>query len=177
MLLEYHNYTEHAHIVINVARVRPHNWTLGSSMDDMRFCCFHVSQLGWEKLKELQLNVVTAFVAGQDVFAVLPTGYGKSLCFACLQLLFDHLYQLEDSQGSIVIVVTPLTAIIRPGKSSLVSLFFYGIKVPTIKSTFVALGSPTESEHRLLLLLGGIISTAYTVHCGILQESLGSYIN
>ena len=52
-----------------------------------------------------------------------------------------------------MIVVTPLTAIIRPGKSSLVSLFFYGIKVATIKSTFVALGSPTESEHRLLLYL------------------------
>ena len=127
-----------------------------------------MSQLGWEKLKELQLNVITAFVAGLGVFAVLPTGYGKSLCFAC---------QLEDSQGSIVIVVMPLTAIIRPVKSSLVSLFFYGIKVATIKFTFVALGSPTESEHRLLLLLGGIISTAYTVHCGILHESLGSYIN
>ena len=64
-----------------------------------------------------------------------------------------------------------LTAIIRPGKSSLVSLF-YAIKVATVKSAFVVLGSPTESEHRLLLLLGDIISTAYTVHCGILHESL-----
>ena len=117
-----------------------------------------MSQLGWEKSKELKLKVITVFVAGQDVFAVLPTGYGKSLCYACLPLLFDHLYQLEDSQRSIVIVVTPLTAITRIGKSSLVSLF-YAIKVVTIKSAFMALGSPTESEHRLLLLLGNIIST------------------
>ena len=136
-----------------------------------------MSQLGWEKLKELQLKVITAFVASQDIFAVLSTGYGKSLCYACLPLLFDHLYQLEDSQRSIVIVVTPspLTAITRPGKSSLVSLF-YAIKVATIKSVFMAL-SPTQSEHRLLLLLGDIISTAYTVHCRILHESPGSYIN
>ena len=96
-------------------------------------------QLGWEKLKELQLKVITALVAGQDIFAVLPTGYGNSLCYACLPLLFDHLYQLEDSQRSIVIVVMPLTAIIRPGKSSLVSLF-YAIKLATIKSASVALG-------------------------------------
>ena len=83
-------------------------------MDDIRdSAAFAMSQLGWEKLKELQLKVITAFVAGRDVFAVLPTGYGKSLCYTCLLLLFDHLYQLEDSQRSIVIVVMPLTAIME----------------------------------------------------------------
>ena len=75
------------------SRVHPHNWTQGSCMDDIRYStAFAVSQLGWEKLKELQLKVITTFVAGQDVFSVLPTDYGKSLCYACLPLLFDHLY-------------------------------------------------------------------------------------
>ena len=37
-----------------------------------------------------QLEVVEAFVKGRDVIAVLPTGYGKSLCFACLPLVFDR---------------------------------------------------------------------------------------
>jgi len=33
--------------------------------------------LGYSSLKEEQLKVVTAFLEGRDVFAVLPTGYGK----------------------------------------------------------------------------------------------------
>ena len=33
--------------------------------------------------------MVEAFVKGRDVFAVLPTGYGKSLCLDCLPLVFD----------------------------------------------------------------------------------------
>ena len=82
-------------------------------MDIRDSAALAVSQLGWEKLKELQLKAITAFVAGQDIFAVLPTDYGKSLCYACLPLLFDHHYQLEDSQRSIVIVVTPLTAVME----------------------------------------------------------------
>ena len=31
------------------------------------------------------------FVNGRDMFAVLPTGYGKTLCYACLPLIFDEL--------------------------------------------------------------------------------------
>ena len=37
-------------------------------------------------LKEEQKTVITSFVLGRDVFAVLPTGFGKSLCFACLPI-------------------------------------------------------------------------------------------
>ena len=35
-------------------------------------------------LKEEQLQVIVQFVLGRDVFAVLPTGYGKSLCYQSL---------------------------------------------------------------------------------------------
>ena len=35
-------------------------------------------------LKEEQKTVITSFVEGRDVFAVLPTGFGKSLCYTCL---------------------------------------------------------------------------------------------
>ena len=49
-------------------------------------------QLEYDTLKNLQLKVFMSFLAGRDVFAILPTGYGKSLCYALLQLLFDRLY-------------------------------------------------------------------------------------
>ncbi len=46
---------------------------------------------------------------GNDVFGVLPTGYGKSLCCAVLPDLLDTL--LQPAEPSIVVIVTPLTAI------------------------------------------------------------------
>ena len=42
---------------------------------------FALAQLGYQKL---QAKVLNAFVGGRDVFVALPTGYGKSLCFALL---------------------------------------------------------------------------------------------
>ena len=34
---------------------------------------------------------IKSFVEGNDVLVILPTGYGKSLCFALLPLVFDYL--------------------------------------------------------------------------------------
>ena len=50
-----------------------------------------VQQLGYANVKSEQLKVVTGIVEGRDVFVVLPTGYGKSLCYACLPIVFDQL--------------------------------------------------------------------------------------
>ena len=66
---------------------------------------------GWV-IKSEQLQIVEAFVTGHDVFGVLPTGYGKSLCYACLPAVFDHL--LEKPNGfSIVLVVSSLVALMK----------------------------------------------------------------
>lgn len=48
-----------------------------------------VAVLGLESLKEHQMEAVTAFMSGSDVFVALPTGYGKSIIYAILPLLFD----------------------------------------------------------------------------------------
>ena len=75
-----------------------------------------VHQLGYANVKSEQLKVVAEIVEGRDVFAVLPTGYGKSLCFACLPLVFDQLQgngYIEERAQSLVVVVTPLTAIME----------------------------------------------------------------
>ena len=74
---------------------------------------YAVERLGFTEIKSLQLEVVLAIATGQDVFGVLPTGYGKSLCYACLPILFDQLRKAQEEQHSIVIVVSPLTAIIE----------------------------------------------------------------
>ena len=34
-------------------------------------------RLGYSGLKDLQMDVVIGIASGRDVFAVLPTGYGK----------------------------------------------------------------------------------------------------
>ena len=46
-----------------------------------------LDRLGYEKLKEEQEKVLIAFLGGRDIFAALPIGYGKSLCFALLPLI------------------------------------------------------------------------------------------
>ena len=40
-------------------------------------------------MKEKQLEAMATFISGRDVFVSLPTGYGKSLIFALLPLVFD----------------------------------------------------------------------------------------
>lgn len=62
-------------------------------------------------LKEEQRKVINAFIHGDDVFAVLPTGFGKSLCYGCLPLVFDEIRR--DGISSVIVVITPLTAIMK----------------------------------------------------------------
>ncbi len=67
-------------------------------------------RLGIPSVKQEQLEVVLGIIRG-DVFVILPTGFGKSACFQCLPFLFD---QLDPSGApSIVVIVTPLTAIMK----------------------------------------------------------------
>jgi bloom syndrome protein len=40
-------------------------------------------------LKEKQLEAIMAFMSGRDVFVSLPTGYGKSLIYGLLPLIYD----------------------------------------------------------------------------------------
>ena len=62
-------------------------------------------------LKDEQRAVITSFVQGNDVMAILPTGCGQCLCYTSLLMIFDELK--SDNIKIIIIVITPLTAIIK----------------------------------------------------------------
>ena len=72
------------------------------------------SSLGYPTVRKQQLRVLLSYIRGNDVFAVLPTGYGKSLCYAILPLVFE----LLGTKDSVVVVISPLTAIIKDQVSS-----------------------------------------------------------
>ena len=52
--------------------------------------------------------MISSAVRGQGVFAVLPTGFGKSFCFSVLPYVHDQLF--PGHGASIVLVITPSTA-------------------------------------------------------------------
>ena len=49
-----------------------------------------VKELGYHQPTDDQAEALQKFVSGHDVFISLPTGSGKSLCFACVSLVFDN---------------------------------------------------------------------------------------
>ena len=66
-------------------------------------------RLGYTKLKDEQFRTVRDVLSGLDTFVSLPTGYGKSLCYAILPWAFDELRNTE--KASIVLVVSPLVSL------------------------------------------------------------------
>jgi len=78
-------------------------------------------------LKPKQREAIESFASGRDLFVSLPTGYGKSIIYAILPLLFDKLrgtasyhqyhfvifalFAATGTKGSIVVCISPLTSI------------------------------------------------------------------
>lgn len=71
--------------------------------------------LGIEMLTGDQERAVCEFAGGRDVFVCLPTGSGKSFCFALLPLVFDL---IRGRPGSICLVVSPIIALMKDQVSS-----------------------------------------------------------
>ena len=58
---------------------------------------------GFESFRPLQQEIIHDVLAGQDIFAVLPTGGGKSLCFQLPAL----------ARPGLTVVVSPLIALMK----------------------------------------------------------------
>ena len=46
-------------------------------------------QLGYEGVKDKQMEAILAVVRGKDTFVSLPTGFGKSMIYGVLPVVFD----------------------------------------------------------------------------------------
>ena len=70
------------------------------------------ARMGYFTLKDEQLRIAADVLGGRDGFVCLPTGYGKSLCYAILPWAFDELSRMrKDDKHSIVLVVSPLVSL------------------------------------------------------------------
>ena len=65
------------------------------------------SSLGYAETCLLQETAVRAFVTGSDVFLSIPTGGGKSLCYAVLPRVFDMLRSSDTPQSLVILFVSP----------------------------------------------------------------------
>ncbi len=87
---------------------------------------------GYDAFRPQQREIIEASLAGHDVFALLPTGGGKSLCFQIPALLRDGL----------TVVVSPLVALMKDQVDQLQAV---GVPATFLNSTLNA----TESRARL----------------------------
>ena len=86
---------------------------------------------GYGSFRPLQEEIITDTLAGRDVFALLPTGGGKSLCFQLPALALDGL----------TVVVSPLIALM---KDQVEGLQASGVPATFLNSTL----SAAESKAR-----------------------------
>ena len=77
---------------------------------------------GIHELKPEQILVIQNIVRGKDVFAALPTGFGKSLTFQILPSVLKSLQSSYVSPSPLVIVVCHLKSIIKDQVNYLRSL-------------------------------------------------------
>ena len=74
-----------------------------------------------DKLKSKQKKVINAILDGKDVVALLPTGYGKSMCYLVPPMI----------NNKAVIVISPLISLMDDQKEKLVKK---GIQVSCLHS-------------------------------------------
>ena len=66
--------------------------------------------IGCSSVRVEQKTALLQFLSGNDIFVCLPTGYGKSLCYILLPLIFDRL-NTQISLTSVILVVSPLVSL------------------------------------------------------------------
>jgi ATP-dependent DNA helicase RecQ len=91
---------------------------------------------GFSKFRPLQEEIVKSVLKKKDVFVLMPTGGGKSLCFQIPALIVE----------GITLVISPLIALM---KDQVDSLKVNGIQAEFINST-LTIGEIREAKERVL---------------------------
>ena len=82
----------------------------------------YLKQLGFSKLKDKQKEILRAIAKKKDTIGILPTGYGKSVCY-----ILPHLLYKKN-----IIVISPLIALME---DQYLKLKEKGINIYTFNST------------------------------------------
>jgi ATP-dependent DNA helicase RecQ len=112
------------------------------------------SYFGYDSFRPLQEEIISDAMAGRDVFALLPTGGGKSLCYQLPALVRDGL----------TIVVSPLIALM---KDQVDALQANGISATFLNSTL----NEKEARSRLAGLFNGEYRLLYVAPERLMIES------
>lgn len=80
------------------------------------------TQLGFSELKDKQLEAISTFVGGRDTFVILPTGYGKSVIFSLLPLVYDQLKGLLYEPTIVFLAVYTVLYVCTCMQAALVAL-------------------------------------------------------
>ena len=103
--------------------------------------------VGVTALKSLQREAIRAFASGNDVFVSLPTGYGKSFCFALLLLVLDRIH---SRSGSIVLCISQLTSLMVEQRTKFTMI---GLRCEFVSELQKDLESMSDVQNGLVQLL------------------------
>ena len=100
------------------------------------------------QLNPFQIRAISEFVKGErDLFVNLPTGYGKSLIYQALLLVFDN---LNNSLEHVVVVVSPLVNLMKDQVKSLRALGISAVSLSSLEE-----GEAEKVERALFSLVFG----------------------
>ena len=127
-------------------------YSLQNFMNAVRYA-LDVSNYQHFFLKVKQYKVLESLFLGRDTIGVLPTGYGKSVLFHLLPFIFDHrnINHTNVKNGSIVLVIAPLNALIENQLSILKSRGIEAVVLNTVrKHNIVSVDEDEDDEEEYI---------------------------